>query len=72
MPEELDWTDFEEIGRLLYEQMPDIDPLTVRFTDLKRYVFDLDGFVGERSAVNERKLEAIQMAWHEVFEDEET
>jgi FeS assembly protein IscX len=69
MPEELDWTDFEEIGQRLYEEMPDVDPLTVRFTDLKQYVFDLNGFVGDRKAVNERKLEAIQMAWHELFED---
>ena len=69
MPEELDWTDYEEIGERLHEQMPDVDPLTVRFTDLKQYVFDLNGFVGDRTAVNEKKLEAIQMAWHESYED---
>ena len=69
MPEELDWTDYEEIGERLHEQMPDVDPLTLRFTDLKQYVFDLNGFVGDHAAVNEKKLEAIQMAWHESYED---
>jgi len=69
MPRRMDWTDAEEIGIQLHEKFPEIDPLTVRFTDLHRYVTGLDGFAGDPSKSNESRLEAIQMAWHEEFED---
>jgi FeS assembly protein IscX len=39
----------------------------VRFTDLLKYVTALPGFVGDPKLSNEGKLEAIQMAWHEEF-----
>ena len=48
---------------------PDLDPLTVRFTDLHRYVTELEGFADDPTKSNEPRLEAIQMAWHEEFED---
>ena len=38
------WTDAEDIGIALVEQFPEIDPLTVRFTDLREKVMQLDGF----------------------------
>ena len=69
MPKPLTWDNAEDIGILLSETHPEIDPLTVRFTDLHRYVMDLPGFVGDPKASNEAKLEAIQMAWHEEFLD---
>ena len=47
MPQEFTWNDSEEIGIQLQEKYPDIDPLTVRFTDLHRYVIELPGF-GDR------------------------
>ena len=65
MAREIHWTDFEEIGIQLQEKFPEIDPLTVRFTDLHRYVIELEGFADEVSQSNEARLEAIQMAWHE-------
>jgi FeS assembly protein IscX len=43
--------------------------LTVRFTDLHRYVTELAGFADDPAKSNESRLEAIQMAWHEEFED---
>ncbi|HEX3469560.1 MAG TPA: Fe-S cluster assembly protein IscX, partial [Silvibacterium sp.] len=43
MPSEITWNDSEEIAIQLQEKFPDIDPLTVRFTDLHRYVTELDG-----------------------------
>ena len=43
MPREILWTDAEEIGIQLQEKFPDLDPLTVRFTDLHRYVTELRG-----------------------------
>ena len=69
MPIELTWDDAEDIGILLQEKFPDVDPLTVRFTDLHRYVTELPGFSGDPKASNEGKLEAIQMAWLEEYED---
>lgn len=61
------WTDFEDIGIALFEQNPDIDPLTVRFTDLHKMVTSLEGFDDDPEKSNEAKLEAIQMAWHEEY-----
>ncbi len=69
MPKSLTWDDAEDIGILLSETHPELDPLAVRFTDLHRYVTELPGFAGDPKASNEAKLEAIQMAWHEEFQD---
>jgi FeS assembly protein IscX len=69
MAREITWSDSEEIGIQLQEKYPDLDPLSVRFTDLHKYVIGLDGFADEPAKSNESKLEAIQMAWHEEYED---
>ena len=69
MPKELTWTNAEDLGILLTEKYPDTDPLTVRFTDLHRYVTELSGFTDDPAKSNEAKLEAIQMAWHEEYRD---
>lgn len=69
MPSEITWNDAEEIGIQLQEKYPDVDPLTVRFTDLYRYVIELDGFSDDPKKSNESKLEAIQMAWHEEYKE---
>jgi FeS assembly protein IscX len=69
MPREIHWSDAEEIGIQLVEKFPSLDPLTVRFTDLHRYVVELEGFADDPSQSSEPKLEAIQMAWREEFED---
>ncbi|MEM9800981.1 MAG: Fe-S cluster assembly protein IscX, partial [Planctomycetota bacterium] len=55
----MDWSDPHEIGYRLWEKFPDTDPLSVRFTDLHRWVCELDGFVGDPGASNEGVLEAI-------------
>ena len=59
----MQWRDAEDIGIALSEKHPDVDPLTVRFTDLHRYVLELPGFSDDPKASNEKILEAIQMAW---------
>ena len=59
----VDWTDVHEIGFRLCEAHPQVDPLSLRFTDLHRLVCELEGFVGAPKASNEKLLEAIQMAW---------
>ena len=57
------WTDVQEIAILLFETYPDIDPLTLRFTDLHRKVTALPGFEDDPKRSNEKILEAIQMRW---------
>lgn len=59
------WTDAEEIALALVERYPGVDPLSVRFTDLRRWVMELPEFEDDPAASNEGKLEAIQMAWYE-------
>jgi len=61
------WRDAEDIGIALGEQFPDMDPLTVRFTDLHRYVTELPEFGDDPKASNEKLLEAIQMAWLDEY-----
>ncbi|MDO8836574.1 MAG: Fe-S cluster assembly protein IscX [Vicinamibacterales bacterium] len=63
------WTDTEDIGIALSDKFPGVDPLGVRFTDLRQRVLELDGFAGDPQASNEAKLEAIQMAWYEETQD---
>lgn len=69
MASDLGWEDAEDIGILLAEKFPEIDPLTVRFTDLRRYVIELPTFNDDPALSNEAKLEAIQMAWYEEWKD---
>ena len=63
------WTDTEDIAIALCERFPDLDPLTVRFTDLHRWTTELENFEDDPKNSNEKKLEAIQMAWHEEWQD---
>ena len=65
----LTWDDAEDIGIALHEAHPETDPLKVRFTDLHRWVTDLEDFDDDPKGSNEGKLEAIQMAWHEEWQD---
>ena len=67
----LEWIDSEDIALQLLEKMPDVDPLGVRFTDLRRWVCELDAFDDDPETCNEAKLEAIQMAWVEEREEVE-
>ena len=69
MAKKLTWDDAEDLGILLSETHPTLDPLAVRFTDLHRYVTELPDFAGDPKASNEGKLEAIQMAWNELYEE---
>jgi FeS assembly protein IscX len=66
---DLHWDDAEDIGIELYEKYPKAEPLTIRFTELRRMVVELAGFDDDPQASNEAKLEAIQMAWYEEWKD---
>ena len=69
MSQEFTWDNAEDIGILLSEKHPEVDPLSIRFTDLHRYVTELPDFAGDPKASNEGKLEAIQMAWNDEVQD---
>jgi FeS assembly protein IscX len=57
------WTDSLEIAIALAERHPDVDPKTIRFTDLRQWVLALPGFDDDPKHSGEKILEAIQMAW---------
>ena len=57
------WTDSLEIAIALAEEHPDVDPKTIRFTDLRQWVLELPGFDDDPKHSGEKILEAIQMAW---------
>ncbi len=57
------WTDSREIAIALYDTHPDVDPKTIRFTDLMQWVMALDGFEEDEKHCGEKILEAIQLAW---------
>jgi FeS assembly protein IscX len=63
------WKDAEDIALALMDAHPDVDPLTVRFTDLHKWVVALPGFADDAKGSNEGVLEAIQMKWHEEYQD---
>ncbi len=63
----LTWHDAEDIAIALFEKYPDVDPLSVRFTDLHRWVTELSEFEDDPRKSNESLLEAIQMAWLEEY-----
>ena len=63
------WRDAEDIALALIEQHPDTDPLTVRFTDLHKWVVELPGFSDDPKGSSESILEAIQMKWYEEYRD---
>ena len=57
------WTDTRDIAIALFDKNPDLDPLTLRFTDLHRIVTQLEGFEDDPKSSNEKILESIQMNW---------
>jgi FeS assembly protein IscX len=57
------WVDVRDIAIALSEKYPEVDPRTVRFTDLHNWVVDLEGFDDDHSRGGEKVLEAIQAAW---------
>lgn len=63
------WEDTEDIAIALSEQHPDLDPLTVRFTDLLKMVEQVPEFADDPAKSTEGKLEAIQMAWLEEYKE---
>jgi FeS assembly protein IscX len=65
----VDWSDAEDIGMALFDAHPGIDPLTVRFTQLREWILQFPDFEGDPASSSEGKLEAIQMAWYEEWQE---
>ncbi|CEM35277.1 unnamed protein product [Vitrella brassicaformis CCMP3155] len=66
----LQWHDSEEVAEKLFEAEPKLNPLNLRFTQLAEKVMALESFSGTQKECNEKKLEAIQMAWYELYKEE--
>jgi FeS assembly protein IscX len=60
------WLDVEDIAEALEEEYPNIDIYALRFTELHKYVINLEGFDDEPNKSNEKILEAIQGEWFEI------
>ncbi len=69
MTRKITWIDSEDIAISLSDRFPETDPLTVRFTDLHRWTLETENFDDEGTSSNEKKLEAIQMAWYEEWQE---
>jgi len=62
------WIDVHDIAIDLIEKFPEVDPRYVLFTDLHKWVTELENFEDENNRSNEKILEAIQMAWIEELD----
>jgi FeS assembly protein IscX len=65
----LTWANLDDIGLALYEKFPEQDPTNIRFTDLHKWITELDDFDDDPLKSNEAKLERIQTAWLEEYQD---
>ena len=65
----LDWSQLDDIGLALYDKFPDLDPTNIRFTDLHKWITELEDFADDPLKSNEAKLERIQTAWLEEYND---
>ena len=66
----LTWDNEQDIAFALWDKYPDLDPLSVRFTDLHKWITELEEFGDDPAKSTEGKLEAIQMAWYDEWEEE--
>ena len=57
------WTDAREIAEELYDNEPDLDPVTLRLSELRERELALSDFDDDPEASNEKVLEAILQAW---------
>ncbi len=67
----LTWDNTEDLALALFDKYPSTDPLTVRFTDLHKWIIELEGFADDPQKSSEGKLEAIQMAWYDEWQEDQ-
>ena len=63
----LTWSDPRAIGEALYEEHEDVDPLSVSFVQLHKWICELAGFDDDPKGSSEKHLEAVQMIWLEEW-----
>ena len=68
----LRWTDVHAIGEILYDRFPEKEPLSIRFTDLREWILEIEEFDDDPERCGERVLEAIQMAWLSEWKEDNT
>jgi FeS assembly protein IscX len=66
----LTWNQIDDIALSLHEEHPEIDPTHIRYTDLHKWITELPDFSDDPMASTEGKLEAIQMAWLDEYQDQ--
>lgn len=66
----LTWNDLEDIGLALFEKFPEIDPTNIRYTDLLQWITELEEFDDDPKKSNEAKLEVVQMAWLDEYNED--
>ncbi|MFQ6013810.1 MAG: Fe-S cluster assembly protein IscX [Anaerolineae bacterium] len=62
---DLYWDDAYQIARELMKAHPDVDPLSLNFVTLHKWITALPDFADDPQASTEGRLEAIQMEWYE-------
>jgi len=67
--QKLTWNDIDSIALALAEKFPDLDPTYIRFTDLHKWITELEGFDDDPKKSNESKLEAIQTVWLDEWQE---
>jgi FeS assembly protein IscX len=65
----LTWRDTDALARALVADHPEIDPLTLTFQDVRRYVAGLPGFNDDPDAASDQDIEDVQAAWYDVFQE---
>lgn len=69
MAARLRWDDTVDLGIALADKYRDLNPLEISLTDVHRYVMQLPTFADDPTDSDDTKLEAIQQAWHDEWED---
>ena len=65
----LTWNTLDDIALALHDKFPEQDPTYIRFTDLHKWITELEDFEDDPAKSNEAKLERIQEAWLEEYKD---
>ena len=65
----LTWENLDDVALSLSDKFPDTDPTHIRFTDLLKWITELEDFDDDPLKSNEAKLERVQMAWLEEYQD---
>ena len=60
------WTDIEDVAEALEMEHPEADIMSVRFSELRSWVLELEDFNDDPNRCNERILQAIQETWYDI------